>query len=338
MDVEKIQSFALATISEAIDVKTLENLRVQLLGKKGQLTELLKGLGQMEVQQRKMAGQALNIAKQSIQDAITARRLILEQKLSQDELQKDQIDVSLPGIGIAKGYPHPLAMTQRRIEAFFRDAGFKLAQGPEIEDDYHNFAALNIPKQHPARDMQDTFYFPSGLVLRTQTSSVQIREMEQSKPPFRFIAAGKVYRSDAPDLTHSPMFHQVEGLMVDEHINFANLKSILNQFLHYFFQQDLPTRFRPSYFPFTEPSAEVDIGCVQCQGKGCRICSHTGWIEILGCGMVHPNVFNHVGIDSERYTGFAFGMGIERLAMLRYGVTDIRLFYENDIRFLSQFG
>ncbi len=336
--VEQILKQAQQEISQAPDQRALDQLRVQYLGKKGQLTELLKTLGKLSENERREAGKSLNLAKKNLQEIIGERKASLMDADTTAKLAAEHVDVSLPGIGQSSGNQHPLARTQRRVEAFFSAAGFSLAEGPEIEDDYHNFEALNIPKHHPARAMQDTFYFNETLLLRTHTSSVQIREMQSGKPPFRLIASGRVYRSDAPDLTHSPMFHQTEGLMVDENVSFANLKAILKEFMQFFFEQELSTRFRPSYFPFTEPSAEMDIACVHCQGQGCRICSHSGWLEVLGCGMVHPAVFKHVGIDSERYTGFAFGMGIERLAMLRYGVNDIRLFFDNDLRFLQQFG
>ncbi len=252
-------------------------------------------------------------------------------------LTQEAVDVTLPGRGQRPGGVHPITRTLDRIEALLAQVGFEVVEGPEVEDDYHNFEALNIPKHHPARAMHDTFYFDDGNLLRTHTSPVQIRVMERSAPPLRVIAPGRVYRCDS-DLTHSPMFHQVEGLLVDEHVSFADLKGILDQFLGaYFEQEDLKTRFRPSYFPFTEPSAEVDILCVMCAGTGCRVCGLTGWLEVMGCGMVHPQVFKHVGVDNERFTGYAFGLGVERLAMLRYGVNDLRLFFENDLRFLRQF-
>jgi phenylalanyl-tRNA synthetase alpha chain len=266
------------------------------------------------------------------------RRIALETKALQSRLDAEHIDVTLPGRGQELGGLHPLTRTIERIKSLLAQAGFVTEEGPEIEDDFHNFEALNIPRNHPARAMHDTFYFPDGRVLRTHTSPVQVRVMQSTEPPIRVIAPGRVYRCDS-DLTHSPMFHQVEGLAVDEGITFADLKGVLGDFLRAFFEQnDLRTRFRPSYFPFTEPSAEADIECVHCHGKGCRVCGQTGWIEVLGCGMIHPNVFAQVGIDSERYTGYAFGMGVERLALLRYGVTDLRLFFDNDLRFLRQFG
>jgi phenylalanyl-tRNA synthetase alpha chain len=271
-----------------------------------------------------------------VQQAIEARRATLEQEEMASRLAADRIDVTLPGRGSRSGGLHPVTRTLERIQDLFAGMGFAVAEGPEIEDDYHNFGALNIPETHPARAMHDTFYFDAHTVLRTHTSPVQIRVMENQAPPLRVIAPGRVYRCDS-DLTHTPMFHQVEGLLVDQDVSFADLKGLLDQFLKHFFERDLGVRFRPSYFPFTEPSAEVDMECVMCGGKGCRVCSHTGWLEVLGCGMVHPKVFESVGIDNEQYTGFAFGMGVERLAMLRYGVNDLRLFFENDLRFLRQF-
>ncbi|HEX22052.1 MAG TPA: phenylalanine--tRNA ligase subunit alpha, partial [Chromatiales bacterium] len=263
-------------------------------------------------------------------------REILQQAALEAKLNAEAIDVTLPGRGQQNGGLHPVTRTLQRIESLFSQLGFEVAEGPEIEDDYHNFEALNIPQSHPARAMHDTFYFDEHTVLRTHTSPVQIRVMQERQPPLRIIAPGRVYRCDS-DLTHTPMFHQIEGLLVDENVTFADLKGILDDFLRNFFEQDLKVRFRPSYFPFTEPSAEADIECVMCAGKGCRVCSHTGWLEVLGCGMVHPKVFEHVDINNEKYTGFAFGMGVERLAMLRYGVNDLRLFFENDLRFLRQF-
>jgi phenylalanyl-tRNA synthetase alpha chain len=260
----------------------------------------------------------------------------LEKEALDAKLAAEAVDVTLPGRGQATGGLHPVTMTLQRIEKLFSQLGFEVAEGPEIEDDYHNFEALNIPESHPARAMHDTFYFDNHTVLRTHTSPVQIRVMQEKKPPLRVIAPGRVYRCDS-DLTHTPMFHQIEGLLVDEDVSFAQLKGILDEFLRRFFERELAVRFRPSYFPFTEPSAEADIQCVHCNGAGCRVCSHTGWLEILGCGMVHPNVFKHVDVDSEKYTGLAFGIGVERLAMLRYGVSDLRLYFENDLRFLEQF-
>ncbi len=323
-------------IAAADQLATLERLRVGYLGKKGVLTAQMKKLGSLPPEERPRVGQAINQAKQRVTKALEERRRLLEQEALQARLAAETVDVTLPGRGQEVGGIHPVTRTLQRIETLFSRIGFEVAEGPEIEDDYHNFEALNIPESHPARAMHDTFYFPDGKVLRTHTSPVQIRVMEQRQPPLRIIAAGRVYRCDS-DLTHTPMFHQVEGFMVDEAVNFAELKGVLDDFLRNFFEQDLKVRFRPSYFPFTEPSAEADIECVICGGEGCRVCSHTGWLEVLGCGMIHPNVFAATGVDTERYTGFAFGMGVERLAMLRYGVNDLRLFFENDLRFLRQF-
>jgi len=272
-----------------------------------------------------------------VQKAIEARKDLLETEKLNEQLASETIDVTLPGRSHGIGGVHPVTRVLHRIEDLFNQLGFEIAVGPEIEDDFHNFEALNIPESHPARAMHDTFYINESMLLRTHTSPVQVRAMKERKLPLKLIAPGRVYRCDS-DVTHTPMFHQVEGLMVDEQVTFTDLKAILIDFLHKFFERDdLAVRFRPSYFPFTEPSAEADIECVMCSGKGCRVCSHTGWLEVLGCGMVHPNVFKHVGIDSEQFTGFAFGMGVERLAMLRYGVNDLRLFFENDLRFLKQF-
>ncbi len=323
-------------LAQAPDLAGLDQLRVHYLGKKGVLTERLKQLGQLPAESRPQAGQAINDAKQEIQAAIEARKAMLLAAQLDARLASEAIDVTLPGRGTRLGGPHPITRTLGRIEALFGQVGFTVAEGPEIEDDFHNFTALNIPEQHPARAMHDTFYFNAHTLLRTHTSPVQIRVMREVNPPLRIIAPGRVYRCDS-DLTHTPMFHQVEGLFVDEGVSFADLKGMLDDFLRNFFERDLQVRFRPSYFPFTEPSAEVDIQCVMCGGAGCRVCKHTGWLEVLGCGMVHPNVFAQVDIDSERYTGYAFGMGVERLAMLRYGVNDLRLFFENDLRFLRQF-
>jgi phenylalanyl-tRNA synthetase alpha chain len=314
----------------------LDTVRVDYLGKKGRLTEHLKALGNLPAEERPQAGQAINRAKEQLQAALEARREALEAAQLRQALETEKVDVTLPGRGQAIGGLHPITRTMERIESLFVSLGFLVAEGPEIEDDFHNFEALNIPAHHPARAMHDTFYFDAHRLLRTHTSPVQIREMRKQQPPLRLIAPGRVYRCDS-DVTHTPMFHQVEGLLVAEDVSFADLKGVLDEFLRNFFERDLAVRFRPSYFPFTEPSAEVDIQCVICGGEGCRVCKHTGWLEVLGCGMVHPAVFAHVGVDSERYTGYAFGMGVERLAMLRYGVNDLRLFFENDLRFLQQF-
>jgi len=324
------------SIASAADLAQLDKLRVQFLGKKGSLTAQLKQLGKLPPEQRREAGQAINNAKKTVQDSIEARHATLQAMALEKKLAEERIDVTLPARGQVSGGLHPVTQTLQRIQNLFAQVGFSVEEGPEIEDDYHNFIALNIPEHHPARAMHDTFYFDEHTLLRTHTSPVQIHVMQERKPPFKIIAPGRVYRRDS-DLTHTPMFHQVEGLMVDTDVTFADLKGILDDFLKQFFEKDLQVRFRPSYFPFTEPSAEVDVQCVSCGGKGCRVCGHNGWLEVLGCGMVHPNVFQHVDIDTEKYTGFAFGMGVERLAMLRHSVNDLRLFFENDLRFLRQF-
>lgn len=324
-------------IDSAVDLKTLDDLRVRYLGKKGSLTEQLKSLGKLPPEQRREAGQAINQVKKHLNELLQARKQVLEQQALEEKLAAEAVDVSLPGRRITPGALHPVTRSIGRIVDLLSEVGFSVEEGPEIEDEYHNFEALNIPSHHPARAMHDTFYFPDGRLLRTHTSPVQVRVMESKAPPLRVIAPGRVYRCDS-DLTHTPMFHQVEGLLVDTDVSFADLKGVVDQFLKSFFENDaLQTRFRPSYFPFTEPSAEVDIQCVMCGGEGCRVCGHTGWLEVMGCGMVHPEVFRHVNIDTDRYTGYAFGMGVERLAMLRYGVNDLRLFFENDLRFLKQF-
>lgn len=336
---ENLQSLlqqALAAVEQSDSAQSLDQVRVQYLGKKGEITGQLKTLGKLEPNQRKAAGAEINKVKEQVQGAIKAKQTALESAALQAQLASESIDVTLPGRNATAGGLHPVSRTMQRIESFFANMGFDVVEGPEIEDDFHNFEALNIPGHHPARAMHDTFYFDATTLLRTHTSPVQIRTMETQDAPYRIICPGRVYRCDS-DLTHTPMFHQVEGLLVDTDITFADLKGILAEFLRDYFEKDLDVRFRPSYFPFTEPSAEMDIQCVMCDGHGCRVCSHTGWLEILGCGMVHPKVFEHVNVDSEKYTGFAFGMGVERLTMLRYGVNDLRLFFENDLKFLSQF-
>jgi phenylalanyl-tRNA synthetase alpha chain len=335
-DLSQLIDAALAQVQACASSSALDELRVHWLGKKGQLTEQLKSLGALPAAERPAAGARINEAKVRLQAAIDARSGELEAAADSEKLASGRIDVSLPGRGENRGGLHPITRTRLRIEDIFARAGFEFAAGPEIEDDFHNFAALNIPADHPARAMHDTFYLEDGKLLRTHTSPVQIRFMQERKPPFAVIAPGRVYRCDS-DVSHSPMFHQVEGLLVDQGVSFANLKSVLHEFMEVFFERDLAMRLRPSYFPFTEPSAEVDITCVLCAGRGCRVCKQTGWLEIAGCGMVHPNVFAACGVDAERYSGYAFGMGVERLAMLRYGVNDLRLFYENDLRFLAQF-
>lgn len=335
-ELARLTTEALAAIGASGDLASLDAARVHWLGKKGVLTERLKSLGALPPAERPSAGQRINEAKVRVQDAIEARRALLERAAVEQALIAGRIDVTLPGRGETRGTLHPVTLARQRIESLFRNAGFTVETGPEIEDDFHNFTALNLPPDHPARAMHDTFYFPDGRLLRTHTSPVQVRTMLERPPPLALIAPGRVYRCDH-DLTHSPMFHQVEGLVVGENVSFANMKAALQDFMRGFFERDLALRLRPSYFPFTEPSAEVDITCVFCDGKGCRVCKQTGWLEVAGCGMVHPNVFRECRIDAERWTGYAFGFGIDRLAMLRYGVNDLRLFFENDLRFLRQF-
>ncbi len=325
-----------SAIAGSGNLQALDEVRVRYLGRKGALTELLKDLGRMPAGERPAVGQRINQAKQQVSATLDARRNELQRASLDEKLKAAAIDVTQPGRGQVPGGLHPVSRTLRRIEMLFRQLGFEIHEGPEIEDDFHNFGALNFPEHHPARDEMDTIYLANGLLLRTHTSPVQIRAMMEGRLPLRLIAPGRVYRCDS-DLTHTPMFHQVEGLMVDENVSLANLKAILHGFAQEFFERSLKIRFRPSYFPFTEPSAEMDIECVNCSGSGCRICSQSGWLEILGCGVVHPNVFKAVGIDTEKYTGYAFGMGVERLAMLRYNVTDLRIFFDNDLRFLRQF-
>ncbi len=327
---------ALAEIDASADLAALDEVRVRLLGKKGVLTEQLKTLGTLSAAERPAAGQRINEAKAAIQAALEMHRVRLQQAALERELASGRIDVTLPGRGQEPGSMHPVTRTRLRIERIFAQAGFRVADGPEVEDDFHNFEALNIPKNHPARAMHDTFYFPDGRLLRTHTSPVQIRALRATPPPLAVIAPGRVYRIDS-DATHSPMFHQVEGICIGENVSFANLKAMLHGFVEQFFEQPLGLRMRPSYFPFTEPSAEVDIECVFCHGRGCRVCKQTGWLEVLGCGMVHPVVLASAGLDAEHWQGYAFGMGIDRLAMLRYGVNDLRLFFENDLQFLKQF-
>lgn len=335
-NLEELAGQARSAIDAAQDVQALETVRVDFLGKKGQLTGLLKGLSALSAEERPAAGAKINVVKQELQGLITDRREALESAAITAQLASEAIDVTLPGRDSAVGRVHPITRTIERIEEFFGAAGFSVADGPEVEDDYYNFEALNFPPHHPARAEHDTFFVDERTVLRTHTSPVQVRVMEKSEPPLRIICPGRVYRCDS-DLTHTPMFHQVEGLLVDEHSSLADLKGLIEEFLQVFFEKKSKVRFRPSYFPFVEPGAEVDIQCVHCDGEGCRVCSHTGWLEVMGCGMVHPRVFEMSGIDPERYSGFAFGMGVERLTMLRYGVNDLRLFFENDLRFLAQF-
>lgn len=335
-ELDDILKQALDEIEAAADLKALDQCRVQYLGKKGQLTEYLKTLGQLPPEDRPAAGQRINAVKSKIQSLIEFRSTNLNSLSINQQIAGESLDVTLPGRKQPFGSIHPITRTMMELRRIFSSMGFMILEGPEIEDDHHNFAALNIPPLHPARAMQDTFYFADGMLLRTHMSPVQIRAMKKFKPPLRMVAMGRVYRPDF-DLTHTPMFHQIECLLIDEHSTFADLKGLLIQFLHEFFSTDAPVRFRASYFPFTEPSAEVDIGCVNCKAKGCRICKNTGWLEVLGCGMVHPNVLTMAGVDSKRFRGFAFGMGIDRITMLKYGISDLRSLFENDLRFLKQF-
>lgn len=322
---EELLEQARAAVAAATDLPALDAVRVRFLGKKGQITALLKELGSLPPAERPAAGEAINRVRDSVQSAVESRRLTMERQQLEALLASDRVDVTLPGRGEAAGGLHPVTRSMLRIISIFRGAGFAVHEGPEIEDDFHNFAALNIPESHPARAMHDTFYFPTGKLLRTHTSPVQIRAMLKEGAPLRIIAPGRVYRCDS-DMTHTPMFHQVEGLVVDHDVSFANLKAMVHEFVERFFEKHATLRFRPSYFPFTEPSAEVDV--LSESGK---------WLEILGCGMVHPAVLRTAGVDPERFTGYAFGMGVERLTMLRYGVEDLRQFFENDLRFLRQF-
>ncbi len=332
---------SVAEVAEAIarvdTIVDLEQLRVQWLGKKGHLTRAMQGLAGLDPEQRRARGAELNQQKNAIQDLLEQRRAEIDQQVLERRLASESIDVTLPGRNAVQGALHPVRQTLDWIEDYFARLGFDVADGPELEDDFHNFTALNIPEDHPARAMHDTFYLEDGRVLRTHTSPVQVRYLAEHQAPLRMIATGRVYRRDS-DLTHTPMFHQVEGLYLDEGASFADLRGLLADFLQEFFgSSSLPVRFRPSYFPFTEPSAEVDVGCVICNGEGCRVCKNTGWLEVLGCGMVHPAVLEMAKVDQERFTGFAFGLGVERLTMLRYGIHDLRLFFENDLRFLRQF-
>jgi phenylalanyl-tRNA synthetase alpha chain len=333
---DKLKAEALASLKEAANSREITEIKQKYLGRKGPVALLMKELGSLAPELRRAAGEAINAVKQTLQTEVDARHGDFERSEEDAVLASEAVDVTLPGRRLPLGSLHPVTTVMSEIEDFFGSLGFEVAEGPEIETDYYNFEALNIPKDHPARDMQDTFYVNQDAVLRTHTSPVQIRVMQGRKPPLRVIAPGAVYRRDS-DITHTPMFHQVEGFMVDKNITMGHLKGVLSSFLKHLFGKKREVRFRPSFFPFTEPSAEVDIQCVLCDGKGCRVCKDTGWLEILGCGMIHPNVFKSVDYDSSEVTGFAFGLGIERIAMLKYGIDDLRLFYENDIRFLRQF-
>jgi phenylalanyl-tRNA synthetase alpha chain len=323
-------------LDNASSSSKLDGIRIKYLGKKGLITQKFKLLGSASSEERKALGKALNELKSMAEESLESRKAVLIADELKTAVEAQSLDVTLPGKSSNIGRLHPVNQILERITRIFVSMGFGVEEGPEVETDYYNFEALNIPKNHPARDMQDTFYVSDDVVLRTHTSPVQIRAMQKLRPPLRLIAPGKVYRHDA-DISHTPMFHQVEGLMVGEDITFGHLKGILETFIHKYFGPDIPVRFRPSFFPFTEPSAEVDMGCIFCKSVGCRICKSTGWIEILGAGMVNPKVFEHVDVDPEKYTGYAFGMGVERIAMLTYGIDDIRLLFDNDMRFLAQF-
>jgi phenylalanyl-tRNA synthetase alpha chain len=329
-NLEQLVQSAIDAVSAADEISVLDQVRVDYLGKKGEITQLLKSLGKIDAKERPAAGAKINEAKQGVLEKLLAKKELLETAALNQKLQSEALDVTLPGRSVEVGGLHPVTKTMRRIEQFFSQAGYSIEVGPEIEDDYHNFEALNIPDHHPARAMHDTFYFDANTLLRTHTSPVQVRTMAEGKPPFRMICPGRVYRCDS-DQTHTPMFHQVEGLLVEEKVSFADLKSTVEDFLRVFFERDIAVRFRPSYFPFTEPSAEVDIEW------GRDADGNIKWLEVMGCGMVHPKVFESSGIDPEKYSGFAFGLGVERLAMLRYGVNDLRMFFDNDLRFLKQF-
>lgn len=334
---EAIRARALERLQNAEDLTALEEARVQLLGKKGELTAILKSMGQLSPEERPAMGQMANEVRAAIEEKLAARGAALKAAMAEQKLRMETIDVTLPGTPIREGHRHPLNLVLDEIKEIFLGMGFDVVSGPEVELDYYNFEALNLPPDHPARDTQDTFYITDKVLLRTQTSPVQIRTMEQRKPPIRIIAPGRVYRSDAVDATHSPIFHQIEGLVVDEGITMSDLKGCLETGIKRLYGEDSVVRFRPHHFPFTEPSAEVDVQCFACHGKGCRICKGEGWIEILGCGMVHPKVLSGCGLDPEKYSGFAFGIGLERIVMRRFAVDDMRLFYENDTRFLEQF-
>ena len=334
---ESIRQAAKDALEHVSLIQDLEQLRIQYLGKKGELTAILKQMGKLSPEERPQVGQMANEVRTYIEGAIESKKAQLEQKKQQEQLKAEKIDVTLPGKKITLGAKHPLSIVLDEIKEIFVGMGFEIVEGPEVEYDYYNFEALNIPKDHPARDTQDTFYINDNILLRTQTSPVQVRVMEKQKPPIRVISPGRVYRSDAVDATHSPLFHQIEGLVVDKGITFADLKGTLEICVRRLYGEDSVVRFRPHHFPFTEPSAEVDVQCFSCHGEGCRLCKGEGWIEILGCGMVHPKVLANCGIDPEVYSGFALGLGLERVAMRRYGIDDMRLFFENDVRFLKQF-
>ncbi len=334
---EEIRAAVQGALAEAKDMDALEQIRIKYLGKKGELTAVLKGMGKLSKEERPVIGALANEIRSKLENAIDTKKAQLESALEELRLAAEVVDVTMPGKKKELGGLHPLTQVMNTIKDTFIGMGFEIAEGPEVELDYYNFEALNIPKNHPARDTQDTFYIDDDVVLRTQTSPMQIRVMEQTKPPIRVIAPGRVYRSDSVDATHSPVFHQIEGLVVDKGVTMADLKGTLETFIHELYGNDTKVRFRPHHFPFTEPSAEVDVSCFVCGGEGCSVCKGEGWIEILGCGMVHPKVLENCGIDPEVYSGFAFGLGLERIAMRKYDINDLRLFTENDLRFLKQF-
>lgn len=335
-DIASLQKTFLGELETAASAAELQNLRVKYLGRKGAITEELKSLPKLSVEEKRLMGKSLNELKDYIESEISSKEKVFSKKDLNNRLVSESIDITLPGKSHSCGREHPITKVLNEISDIFVQMGFSVEEGPEVELDYYNFEALNFPQNHPARDMQDTFFVTDDVILRTHTSPVQVRVMEKKKPPLRFIAPGKVYRCDA-DVSHTPMFHQVEGMMVDTDVSFSDLKGVLELFIHRMFGHEVPLRFRPSFFPFTEPSAEIDMGCILCKGKGCSVCKNSGWLEILGAGMVNPRVFEMVGYDTEVYTGFAFGMGVERIAMLKYSIDDIRLFFDNDLRFLKQF-
>jgi len=334
---EQIKSSALEAIKNASDLKVLEDLRVQYLGKKGELTAVLRGMKDLTAEERPVVGQMANEVREALEIALADKKVGLESEAVNQKLKEEVIDITMPGRKMPKGHMHPLHKTLEEVQNIFLGMGYEIVDGREVETAYYNFDALNLGEEHPARDEQDTFYFTNNLVLRTATSPVQVHTMEEQELPIRMVAPGRVYRSDESDATHSPIFHQIEGLVIDKNITFGDLKGVLAEFAKKFFGDKVQVKFRPHYFPFTEPSAEVDVSCVMCGGKGCNVCKGSGWIEILGCGMVHPKVLEMAGIDPTKYQGFAFGMGLERLTMLKYDINDLRLFYENDVKFLSQF-
>lgn len=334
---EQIKSSALEAIKNASDLKVLEDLRVQYLGKKGELTAVLRGMKDLTAEERPVVGQMANEVREALEIALADKQVGLESEAVNQKLKEEVIDITMPGRKMPKGHMHPLHKTLEEVQNIFLGMGYEIVDGREVETAYYNFDALNLGEEHPARDEQDTFYFTNNLVLRTATSPVQVHTMEEQELPIRMVAPGRVYRSDESDATHSPIFHQIEGLVIDKNITFGDLKGVLAEFAKKFFGDKVQVKFRPHYFPFTEPSAEVDVSCVMCGGKGCNVCKGSGWIEILGCGMVHPKVLEMAGIDPTKYQGFAFGMGLERLTMLKYDINDLRLFYENDVKFLSQF-